>query len=89
MNTNWPFNVQVDLDDGRASKIQDKDGMISKDDFTQFAKDTHLLDVDSALGEAMLLLSPKKMRKQSQTPKKKSIKKSEENKDDKVCWNTI
>ena len=63
--------------------------MISKDDFTQFAKDTHLLDVDSALGEAMLLLSPKKTRKQSQTTKKKSIKKSEENKDDKVCWNII
>ena len=63
--------------------------MISKDDFTQFAKDTRLLDVDSALGEAMLLLSPKKTRKQSQTPKKKSIKKSEENKDDKVCWKMI
>ena len=51
--------------------------MISKDDFIQFAKDTHLLDVDSAMGEAMLLLSPKITRKQSQTPKKGPNKKEQ------------
>ena len=34
--------------------------MISRDDFINFAKDTHLLDFEcSAMGEAILLLSPR------------------------------
>ena len=58
--------------------------MISKDDFIQFAKDTHLLDVDSAMGEAMLLLSPKRTRKQPQTPKKGQDKNAHEVQPEKV-----
>ena len=58
--------------------------MITKDDFTQFAKDTHLLDVDSAMGEAMLLLSPKRTRKQPQTPKKGPNKNAQEVQPEKV-----
>ena len=58
--------------------------MITKDDFTQFAKDTHLLDVDSAMGEAMLLLSPKRTRKQPQTPKKGPKRKTQEVQPEKV-----
>ena len=50
----------------------DDAGMISKEDFAQFAKDTHLLDFETNMGEAspMALLSPRKTRKQPQTPKK-------------------
>ena len=46
--------------------------MIRKDDFTQFAKDTHLLDFETNMGDAspMALLSPRKTRKQPRTPKK-------------------
>ena len=46
--------------------------MINKEDFAQFAKDTHLLDFETDMGEAsaMALLSPRKARKQPQTPKK-------------------
>jgi hypothetical protein len=58
--------------------------MITKDDFIQFAKDTHLLDVDSAMVEAVLLLSPKKTRKQPQTPKKEPNKNAQEAQPEKV-----
>ena len=78
------YILQVDLDDGRASKMTDEAGMINKEDFTQFAKDTHLLDFDSAMGEAMLLLSPRKTRKQPQTPKKTQNKNFEETAGEKV-----
>ena len=46
--------------------------MICKEDFTQFAKDTHLLDFETNMGDAspMALLSPRKTRKQPQTPTK-------------------
>ena len=62
----------------------DDAGMISKDDFVQFAKDTHLLDFENNMGEAspMALLSPRKTRKQPQTPKKGEN--CEENPDNKV-----
>ena len=60
--------------------------MISKEDFIQFAKDTHLLDFETAMGEAspMALLSPRKTRKQPQTPKKGQNKNMDENPDEKV-----
>ena len=50
----------------------DEAGMINKEDFAQFAKDTHLLDFETNMGDAspMALLSPRKTRKQPQTPKK-------------------
>ena len=50
----------------------DDAGMINKEDFTQFAKDTHLLDFETNMGDAspMALLSPRKTRKQPQIPKK-------------------
>lgn len=76
---------QVDLDDGRASKMTDQAGGINKEDFIQFAKDTHLLDFDSAMGEAMLLLSPRKTRKQPQTPKKGQHRNMEETVNEKSC----
>ena len=48
-------------------------GAISREDFIQFAKETHLLDFEcSAMGEAILLLSPRKSRKSQQTTKKKT-----------------
>lgn len=48
-------------------------GAISREDFIQFAKETHLLDFEcSAMGEAILLLSPRKSRKSLQTTKKKT-----------------
>ena len=64
----------------------DEAGMMTKEDFTQFAKETHLLDFDSAMGEAspMALLSPRKTRKQPQTPKKSQQKSNEEKADEKV-----
>jgi len=62
---------QVELDDSKASRIQDKSGLISREDFMIFAKDTHLLDFEcSAMGEAILLLSPRKSSKHPTTPKK-------------------
>ena len=82
----WYNFLQVDLEDGRASKMTDEEGMITKDDFTQFAKDTHLLDFESTLGEAMLLLSPRKSRKQPQTPKKGPNNNSEEAHIEKVVF---
>ena len=62
---------QVELDDSRVTKMVDDAGMISKEDFAQFAKDTHLLDFETNMGDAspMALLSPRKTRKQPQTPK--------------------
>ena len=82
---NFPQS-QVDLDDGRASKVTDEAGMINKEDFIQFAKDTHLLDFETAMGEAspMALLSPRKTRKQPQTPKKGQNRNMNENSDEKV-----
>ena len=64
----------------------DDAGMMTKEDFTQFAKDTHLLDFDSTMGEAspMALLSPRKSRKQPQTPKKGQQKNNEEKAEEKV-----
>ena len=59
------------MDDSKASRIQDKTGQISREDFMTFAKDTHLLDFEcSAMGEAILLLSPRKSSKHPTTPKK-------------------
>ena len=50
-------------------------GAISREDFMQFAKETHLLDFEcSAMGEAILLLSPRKSRKSLQTTKKTAQK---------------
>ena len=80
----YSWYLQVDLDDGRASKMTDQAGGINKEDFIQFAKDTHLLDFDSAMGEAMLLLSPRKTRKQPQTPKKGQHRNMEETVNEKV-----
>ena len=79
-------NYQVELDDGRASKVTDEAGMISKEEFIQFAKDTHLLDFETTMGEAspMALLSPRKTKKQPQTPKKGQNKNTEENLEEKV-----
>ena len=76
----------MDLDDGRATKMIDEAGMINKDDFTQLAKDTHLLDFESTMGTTspMALLSPRKTRKQPQTPKKGQNKNTEDNPDEKV-----
>ena len=64
----------------------DEAGMINKDDFTQLAKDTHLLDFESTMGTTspMALLSPRKTRKQPQTPKKGQNKNTEDNPDEKV-----
>ena len=77
---------QVELDDGRASRVTDEAGMISKEEFIQFAKDTHLLDFETTMGEAspMALLSPRKTKKQPQTPKKGQNKNAEENLEEKV-----
>ena len=48
-------------------------GAISREDFIQFAKETHLLDFEcSAMGEAILLLSPRKSRKSLQTTRRKT-----------------
>ena len=79
-------NYQVELDDGRASRVTDEAGMISKEEFIQFAKDTHLLDFETTMGEAspMALLSPRKTKKQPQTPKKGQNKNTEENLEEKV-----
>ena len=79
-------NYQVELDDGRASRVTDEAGMISKEEFIQFAKDTHLLDFETTMGEAspMALLSPRKTKKQPQTPKKGENKNTEENLEEKV-----
>ena len=80
------FSIQVDLDDGRASRVTDEGGMIAKEDFIQFAKDTHLLDFETTMGEAspMALLSPRKTKKQPQTPKKGQNRNVEETPDEKV-----
>jgi len=68
---------QVDLDDYKASKIQDSTGQISREDFMNFAKETHLLDFEcSAMGEAILLLSPRKSIKHPSTPKKNAKNKN-------------
>jgi hypothetical protein len=50
----------------------DDAGMINKEDLAQFAKDTHLLDFETNMGESspLALLSPRKTRKQPQTPKR-------------------
>ena len=64
---------KVELDGTRAESLRNEDGLISKEDFTQFAKDTHLLEVDSFLGDSTFLLSPKKSRKHH-TPKKDANK---------------
>jgi len=84
---------QVDFDEGRASKIIDQQGQISKEDFTQYAKETHLLDLDSALGDAMLLLSPRRSRKQPHTPKKGNSKHTENSEQseqsDKGCYSVL
>jgi len=78
---------QVELDDGRASRVADEAGLISKEEFIQFAKDTHLLDFETTMGEAspMALLSPRKTKKQPQTPKKGQNKNTEENTEEKTC----
>ena len=56
---------QVELDCAKVSRIRDEAGLISREDFMQFARDTHLLDFEcSAMGEAILLLSPRRTRKQ-------------------------
>ena len=70
----------------RASRVADHAGMITKEDFTQFAKDTHLLDFESTMGEAspMALLSPRKSKKQQHPHKKGQNKNMEENADEKV-----
>ena len=70
----------------RASRIADHAGMITKEDFTQFAKDTHLLDFETTMGEAspMALLSPRKSKKQLHTPKKGQNKNMEESTEEKV-----
>ena len=62
----------------------DEAGMINKEDFSQFAKDTHLLDFETNMGDAspLALLSPRKTRKQPQAPKK--AENIEENPDEKV-----
>ena len=77
---------KVELDDGRASRVADEAGLISKEEFIQFAKDTHLLDFETTMGEAspMALLSPRKTKKQPQTPKKGQNKNTEENTEEKV-----
>ena len=50
-------------------------GAISREDFIHFAKETHLLDFEcSAMGEAILLLSPRKSRKALQSSKKTAVK---------------
>lgn len=54
---------EVDLDEGRAARITDENGLIAKADFVTLAKDTHLLDFEGVFGEATNLLSPKKSRR--------------------------
>ena len=50
-------------------------GAISREDFIHLAKETHLLDFEcSAMGEAILLLSPRKSRKSLQATKKTAQK---------------
>ena len=70
----------MDLDDGRAAKMFDEAGMINKEEFTQLAKHTHLLDFESTTGTSpMALLSPRKTRKQPQTLKKGQNRITEDN----------
>jgi len=55
---------EVNLDENKASKLKNEEGNVAKADFIQFAKDNHLLDFDSVLGEvALLLSSPRKGRR--------------------------
>lgn len=55
---------EVNLDENKAAKLKNEEGNIAKADFIQFAKDNHLLDFDSVLGEvALLLSSPRKGRR--------------------------
>ena len=78
---------QVELDDVRASRVTDDEGMISKEDFIQLAKDTHLLDFESTIGETspMALLSPRQTKRQSPTSNKRGQSRQlEENSEKKV-----
>jgi len=62
---------QAELDPGRAGRITDQAGQITREDFIQFAKETHLLATPTAMGDAMLLLSPRKNKKSSSATSKK------------------
>lgn len=61
---------EVKIDEGRAAKLKDEDGNVSKADFLQFAKDCHLLDFDSVLGEVAMLLSPRRSKKNTKKDKR-------------------
>jgi len=79
---------EVNLDENKASKLKNEEGNVAKADFIQFAKDNHLLDFDSVLGEvALLLSSPRKGRRGQGKPKDQKIQgQNRQPSDSKSLW---